>query len=305
MHECIEVMENMFRALATDECIQPLRTIMRLPENKGLLGMMPGYVKELNVMGIKLISVFHNNSESGYPSHQGIVMLFDGTHGRPLMLFDAEEITALRTAAASAVATKLLSNADVHSLGILGTGVQAEKHIEAISLVRDIDEIHIWGRNRDHAIFLAEKIIGRYNSAIIVEDSAENVAKNAAIICTVTSSPHPVLQGEWIRGGTHINAVGSSTPATRELDTATISKSRLFTDRYESLFNEAGDFIFPKNEGVIFNDFVKAEIGEVLTGKKEGRTNTDDITVFKSLGIAVEDIYSSWHIYNKIVSKKE
>jgi len=298
------VMQNMFRSLANGESVQPLRSIMRLPDTAGLLGMMPGYAKEMDVMGIKVITVFHNNSATGYPSHQGVVMLFDAKHGQPLMLFDAEEITAIRTAATSAVATRLLSNVDAQVLGILGTGVQAEKHIEAISIVRNIKQMHIWGRNKNNAALLAHKISDKQNVSIVVQNDAEAVVKNATIICTVTSSSQPVLKGEWVNKGTHINAVGSSTPATRELDTAAILKSKLFTDKYESLFNEAGDFLIPKKEGAVTDDIVKAEIGEVVMGKKQGRTHADDITVFKSLGIAMEDIFSAWHIYGKIKKGK-
>ena len=300
MHECIDVMQRMFLSLANGECVQPLRSIMRLPDKPGLLGMMPGYAKEMEVMGIKVITVFHNNSSFGYPSHQGVVMLFDAQHGQPLMLFDAEEITAIRTAAASAVATQLLSNNDADVLGVLGAGVQAEKHIEAISIVRNIKRVHLWGRNKNNAAVLSNKMKDKFNMNVIVENDAEAVAKNASIICTVTSSTQPVLRGEWVNKGTHINAVGSSTPASRELNTAAILKSKLFTDKYESLFNEAGDFLIPKKEGAITERFVKAEIGEVLTGSKQGRMHADDITVFKSLGIAAEDIFSAWHIYKKI-----
>ncbi len=305
MRECIDVMQNMFRSLANGECIQPLRSMMQLPDKSGLLGMMPGYAREMGVMGIKVITVFNNNSASGYPSHQGVVMLFDAKHGQPLMLFDAEEITAIRTAAVSAVATRLLANDDAETLGIIGSGVQAEKHIEAIQFVRNIKQVHIWGRNTNNATLLANKMSDKYNMDIRVENDAEAVAKNTNIICTVTSSAQPVLQGEWINKGTHINAVGFSSPAGRELDTVAILKSKLFTDRYESIFNEAGDFRIPKIEGAITDDFVKAEIGEILIRNKQGRVNADDITVFKSLGIAAEDIFSAWHIYNKIKKSDE
>jgi alanine dehydrogenase len=300
MKECIDVMQNMFRSLANGECVQPLRSIMQLPDKSGLLGMMPGYAGEMDVMGIKIITVFNNNSASGYPSHQGIVVLFDAKHGQPLMLFDAEEITAIRTAAVSAVATRLLSNNDAETLGIIGSGVQAEKHIEAIRFVRTIRQIHIWGRNKNNATLFANKMKDNYDIDVKVENDAEAVAKNTSIICTVTSSAQPVLKGEWVNKGTHINAVGFASTAGRELDTVAILKSKLFTDRYESLFNEAGDFLIPKKEGAITDDFVKAEIGEILVGNKQGRINAEDITVFKSLGIAIEDIFSAWHVYNKI-----
>jgi len=300
MEECIEVMEKMFRSLAAGECLQPLRNIMRLPDGSGVLGMMPGHAAKLGVMGIKVITVFHANSESGLPSHQGVVMLFDAKNGEPLMLFDALEITAIRTAAASAVATKLLSRENSSTLAIIGSGEQAKRHVEAMLIVRNIKQINIWSRNEKNAKHLVNELSGEYNLNFHVQKNVQQAVENADIICTVTASKEPIVMGNWITAGTHINAVGSSTALTRELDTATIAKSKLFADRYESLFNEAGDFLIPKKEGAITDEHVKAEIGEVLSGIKKGRENEEDITVFKSLGIAAEDIFSAYHIYKKI-----
>ncbi len=300
MEECIEVMEKMFLSLAAGECVQPLRNIMWLPDRSGVLGMMPGHAAKLGVMGIKVITVFHANSEAGLPSHQGIVILFDAKHGQPLMLFDALEITAIRTAAASAVATKLLSREKSATLAIIGSGEQAKRHIEAMLIVRNIKQINLWSRNEKNAKQLANELSGEYNLPVHIKKNVQQTVEHADIICTVTSSKEPVVMGEWVAAGTHINAVGSSTPFARELDTAAIVKSKLFTDCYESLFNEAGDFLFPKKEGAIRDDHVKAEIGEVLSGTKKGREHDDEITVFKSLGIAAEDIFSAYHIYEKI-----
>ena len=300
MQECILVMEKMFRSLANGEAAQPLRSLMWLPGRKGLLGMMPGYDKTAEVMGIKLISVFHGNRDKGYPSHQGVVILFDANNGQPLMIFDASEITALRTAAASALATKLLSREDAGLLSIIGSGEQAERHIESILLVRKIRQINIWSRNEKNATSLANKISARYNVPIIVYKNAEEAVRDANIICTVTSSPQPVVLGGWINKGTHINAVGSSTPATRELDTKALLKSKLYTDCYESILNEAGDFLIPKKEGAITDNHIRGDLGEGLLGTKKGREDKDEITLFKSLGIASEDIFSCWHIYKKI-----
>ena len=300
MHECIEVMEKMFRSLTAGTCLQPLRNIMRLPDGNGVLGMMPGHAGNLDVMGIKVITVFHANSEVGLPSHQGIVILFDAKHGQPLMLFDALEITAIRTAAASAVATKLLSKKDASVLAIIGSGEQAKRHIQAMMLVRKIKQVNIWSRKEKNANELMEEQSKQFNTPIIVCKRIEEAVKDAAIICTVTSSKEPLVKGDWIAAGTHINAVGSSTPVARELDTTAIVRSKLFADRYESIFNEAGDFLIPKKEGAVTDDHVKAEIGEVLSGTKKGRENDKEITVFKSLGIAAEDIFSAFHIYQKI-----
>ena len=227
MKECIDVMEKMFRSFAGGQCMQPLRTIMRLPDKPGFLGMMPGYAKDLGMMGIKVISVFHANKDAGYPSHQGVVMLLDAEHGQPLMIFDASEITAIRTAAASALATALLSRENSKLLAIIGSGEQAQRHIESIRLVRNIEQINLWSRSEKNAFRLAKKMSSRYAVPITTTKTAQQAVENADIICTVTSSPQPVVMGDWISRGTHINAVGSSTPSSRELDTAAIVKSKL------------------------------------------------------------------------------
>jgi len=304
MEECIEVIEKMFRSLASGECLQPLRNIMRLPDGSGVLGMMPGHAAKLGVMGIKVITVFHANKEAGFPSHQGIVMLFDAKNGQPLMLFDALEITAIRTAAASAVATKLLSRENSSTLAIIGSGEQAKRHIEAMLLVRNIKQINLWSRSENNAKHLVNELSAEYNIPVHTKKNIQQAVEQADIICTVTASKEPVVMGDWIASGTHINAVGSSTAAARELDTVAIVKSKLFTDRYESLFNEAGDFLIPKKEGAVTDEHVKAEIGEILSGTKKGRENDKEITVFKSLGIASEDIFSAYHIYKKINANK-
>ncbi|HVS98522.1 MAG TPA: ornithine cyclodeaminase family protein [Puia sp.] len=316
MHECISVMERMFLALARGECLQPLRSLLWLPDHSGLLGMMPGYsaagssgpdgqpasAREAGILGIKVLTIFHGNGAKGLPSHQGVVMLFDANTGTPLLLLDAAEITAIRTAAASAVATRLLARREASHLAILGTGEQAEKHIEAISLVQNVSRITLWGRNRSHAEDLALRLEARYNIPFHIADSAQQAAANAHILCTVTASPTPVLEGAWIPAGAHINAVGSCTPSTRELDTAAVVRSRLFTDRYESLFREAGEFLIPRSEGLLTESDVRGEIGEVLTGLKPGRLDANEITVFKSLGIAMEDLFAARHIYDKFIA---
>jgi alanine dehydrogenase len=303
IEECITVMEQAFRSLAKDNCVQPLRPLMWLPDKRGLLGMMPGYAGDIDVMGIKVISVFPNNKGSGYSSHQGMVLLFETKNGMPLCMADADEITSIRTAAASAVATNILARKDAGSLSIIGSGIQAAPHIEAMMLVRKIKKITVWSRNMIHTDQLAEKISAKYKVDVSIARDPEEAVRNIDIICTLTGAVEPIVKGEWVSKGTHINAVGSCMPVARELDTATILNSKLFTDRYESIFKEAGDFIIPKNEGAIDDSHVKAEIGEVLLGKKEGRTSNDDITVFKSLGLAVEDIFAVNHIYQKISKK--
>jgi len=295
MRDCITVMETMFRDLAEGRILQPLRTLMWLPDRSGLLGMMPGYAQGPNIIGIKLITIFPANGPAGLPSHQGLVILFEATHGQPLLLLDAAELTAIRTAAASALATRLLAREDARTLAIIGTGEQAERHIEAISLVRNIDTICLWGRNPDHANALKGRLAKEY--PIHLTTTAKAAVQAADIICTVTAAAQPVVEGDWLKPGTHLNVIGSCTPNNREVDSKAIKNAILFTDRYESLFKEAGDFLIPKQEGIVTEDHVKGELGEVLTGTKPGRKNQSEITLFKSLGIAAEDLYAAYHIY--------
>jgi ornithine cyclodeaminase len=303
MQDCISVMERMFRSLSAGECLQPLRNLLWLPDKSGILGMMPGYAGGPGILGIKVITVFHGNGALGLPSHQGVVMLFDAKHGTPLLLLDAATITAIRTAAASALATRLLARENATRLAILGTGEQALQHAEAIALVRPLTAITVWGRNEMHAANLAHQLGARLASLdlpIHIASSAQEAVEDADIICTVTSSPTPILIGSWIPEGAHLNVVGSCTPTTREIDTQAVLRSRLFTDKYESLFNEAGEFLIPKNQGFLNESFVQGEIAEVLTGAKPGRTNATDITLFKSLGIAAEDLFAARYIYDQL-----
>jgi alanine dehydrogenase len=298
MEAAISVMEQTFRSLAAGECLQPLRSLMWLPDGNGILGMMPGYARGPDILGIKVITIFHANGALGLPSHQGVVMLFDAKTGAPLLMLDASAITAIRTAAASALATRLLARPDAAHLAILGTGEQAERHIEAITLIRRIDHITVWGRNSTHAQTLARKF--EKACRVSIANTVQEAVNDADIICTVTASREPILLGEWIPEGAHINAVGACTPATRELDTAAVLRSRLFTDRYESLFHEAGEFLIPKKEGLLTETDTQGELGEVLTGTKQGRRDAAEITLFKSLGIAAEDLFSARYIFEKL-----
>jgi ornithine cyclodeaminase len=300
MRECIEVMAKALATLAKGEAIVPLRPVLWLPERVGALGMMPGYVGgEMQAMGVKVVSVFPGNHGTEYDSHQGAVLLFETKNGRLLSMMDASQITAIRTAATSGVATRLLARDDASELAILGSGVQAKSHLAAMLAVRDIQQVRVWSRNRDHAQQFAESQAAKYGVAIEVAEEVETAVSGADIICTTTAAPEPILQGDWLEPGVHINAVGSSVAFTRELDTGAVVKSRLYIDRRESTVNEAGDYLFPQKEGAIDESHIVGEIGEILLGTVAGRQNNEEITLFKSLGLAVEDIASAYHIYKK------
>jgi ornithine cyclodeaminase len=300
MGECVEAMAEVFKMLNRGNALNPLRSLMWLPDKTGVIGMMPAYLQDSQVMGIKAISVFPGNHATEYDSHQGTVMLFETQNGRLLAMMDAGKITAIRTAAVSGVATRLLASTDAENLAILGSGVQAATHLDAMRAVRNIKRVKVWSRNLDHAQSFARRESRRLSLSIEAAESAEGAVEGADIICTVTSSPDPILQGDWIVPGTHINAVGSSVPFARELDTAAVVKSKLFVDRRESTLNEAGDFLFPQKEGAINEAHVLGEIGDILLDKVKGRESVNDITLFKSLGLAVEDVAAAHFIYQKL-----
>jgi ornithine cyclodeaminase/alanine dehydrogenase-like protein (mu-crystallin family) len=299
MGECIGVMSDALSALARGDAILPLRPILWLPEKVGALGMMPAYLGNIQSVGLKVVTVFPGNHGTRYDSHQGAVLLFETGHGQLLSIMDASSITAVRTAAVSGLATRLLARENADTVAILGTGVQARTHLEAMLTVRPVKSIRVWSRNAEHVSKFVEREARKLSIAVVASSSAEEAVRGADIICTTTSSREPVLHGEWIAPGSHINAVGSSVAFARELDTAAVTNARLYVDRRESTLNESGDFIIAKKEGSIDESHIVGEIGDVILGKVKGRRSPDEITLFKSLGLAVEDLAAANHIYKK------
>ncbi len=283
MPECIEVMEDALAALARGEVHNPLRQAIRAPGAPGLLGLMPAWRSGATpYYALKEVCVFPENPKRGLDTHLGAVILHSGDTGEPLAIINAAAVTAIRTAAVSAVATKLLAREDASVLAILGAGVQAKSHLQAIPLVRQIRETRQFSRRGGNV------------------GSAEEAVRGADIIVTATSSREPVLRREWLSPGAHINAVGSSIAAARELDSATVAAASLFVDRRESTVNESGDYLFALREGAIPGpDHIRAELGELLTGQAAGRKSPEEITLFKSLGLAVEDLASAAFLYEK------
>ena len=301
MMACIEVMRGALADLTRGEGLQPLRPVMWLPERVGALGMMPGYLGSIHTLGIKAVTVFPGNAGTQHDSHQGVVLLFDAGNGRLKAVIDATEITAIRTAAVSAVATDLLATPSASVMAILGSGVQGAAHLEAIPHVRQIEEVRIWSRQTANSQRLAESNSSTDLKVRAVPDVAEAVA-GADIVCTTTASPDPILLGDHLEPGMHINAVGSSIPFARELDGAAMARSNLFVDRRESTVNEAGDFLMAQAEGMVDEEDIRAELGELIIGAAEGRRGPDDITLFKSLGLAVEDVAAGDLVYRNAVA---
>jgi ornithine cyclodeaminase/alanine dehydrogenase-like protein (mu-crystallin family) len=285
MESCVEAMTEVLTSLARGELYQPLRFMSRPPDASNLIGLMPAYRGgESPAWVLKEIVVTPDNPTRGLDAHQGGVLLHDGTTGELVALLNASPITAIRTAAVSAVATRALARADAKRVAIIGAGVQARSHVNAMRAALDDPEIRIYARRGEAAEALASEV------GALASPSPDAALFGAEVVCTTTASREPVLEHRWLAPGAHVNAVGSSIPTARELDTETMSKASLFVDRRESTLSEAGDYLIPAAEGVFGPEQIKAELGEVLAGLAPGRTDEEELTVFKSLGIAVEDL---------------
>ncbi|MBI9046144.1 MAG: hypothetical protein JEZ06_16750 [Anaerolineaceae bacterium] len=296
--DCIDVMQDTLSALAHGDARQPLRSAMPLPDHN-VIAWMPSYLGNLQTAGVKVISVFPHNHSAGLDAHQGAVLLFEGQHGRLKGIVDATAITAIRTAAVSAAATKLLSNPDAQTLAILGAGTQASAHLEAILAVRNIRQVRIWSLPLEQAQDFAHRESLKHHIPIQVLPDAQQAVWDADIICTTTPASEPILNGEWLSPGVHINAVGSSIPKARELDSDAVVRSRLFVDRLESTISESGDYLVPLREGLITQAHIQGEIGDILIGKISGRQSPEEITLFKSLGLGIEDLAAAEYVYQK------
>ena len=300
MQECITVMEEALSALARGEMHQPLRMVVHPPQAAGVIAMMPAYKSGAAALfGLKAICVFPGNSEIGKDAHQGGVLLFSGDTGEPLALMNASAITAIRTAAVSGVATRALAREDASDLIIFGAGVQARSHLTAISCVRPVKRARVISRNPDHARKFVIDLQEHFDFPISCVDSGFDAMAGADLIVTATTAREPVVRREWIAPGTHINAIGTYSPRAREIDSATMAAASIFVDRRESALNEAGDYLIAAQEGAIGPDNIRAELGEVLIGAAAGRTSRDEITLFKSLGLAVEDLAAAAYLYQK------
>jgi ornithine cyclodeaminase len=299
MKECIPAMEDALRMLASGDAILPLRTHMLLPDGQSIMGLMPSYLGGIHFVAVKVITVFPANLGTEYDSHQGVVLLFDTERGSLRAIVDGTAVTAIRTAAVSGVATRLLARADAHDLAIIGAGTQGRTHLEAMLAVRDIRRVRLFSLPQEGARRFAARESQRHGINVEVKDSAEAAVRGADIICTVTTSKDPVVLGRWVAPGAHINAVGACLPANRELDTEVVAKARLYADRREAMMAESGEFLIPRGEGVIDDRHILGELGEVLVGKIPGRTAPDQVTVFKSLGIAIEDLAATHLILTK------
>lgn len=290
MSRCIDLMAETLASLQRGEAANPLRSIIRLPDEGQLFGLMPASLGAGRPFGVKSISVVPGNRAAGLESHQGHVLIYEPAHGQPVAAVDASAITAVRTAAVSGVATRLLARDDAHDLAILGSGTQARSHLEAMLAVRPLERVRAWSPTRASLEQFIEDARDRFGVAVDAAPSAEAAVSGADLVCTVTAAREPVLHGEWLAPGAHVNAVGSSTPSARELDAEAVRRARLFVDRRESTLKESGDVLGAIRDGAVGEHHIVAEIGELLADGVPGRTAAEEVTLFKSLGLAVEDI---------------
>ncbi len=297
--KCIPIVRQAMIAFSRGETKQTLRSIIPLSEGR-MFGVMPGAMGAHAVFGAKLISVFHENFARGVQSHQGLVILFDPESGAPVCVVDAGELTAIRTAAASAVATDALARKDAQRLALIGYGEQAATHARAIGKVRELESIVVWGRSADRARDFALRMGAEVGVTVAAAETVQEAVSDAEIICTVTSASEPILKGEWVRPGTHLNLVGSSYAGPAEVDNELVARSRFIADSREGVLQQGGEFLRAKAAGLIDDSHIVGEIGQVLAGEIEGRRSAEEITVYKSLGHVVQDLATAWALYREI-----
>lgn len=297
MEEAIPTMRRALTMLARGDVVMPLRSYLALPQGDAVMGLMPSYMGGLEAVGVKVVAAFPANFGTEFDTHQGVVLFFDTERGLLRAIVDATSITAIRTAAVSGLVTDLLAKPEGGDLAIIGAGTQAHTHLQAMRAVRPVRRVRVYSVPAESATAFAERESRRIGLPIEAVATAEQAVAGADLICTVTTSAQPVVRGDWVSPGAHVNAVGAYSPTTRELDSDLVAAARLFADRRESLLSEAGEFLIPRQEGRFGDEHIVAEIGDVLTGEAPGRTSPDEVTLFKSLGIAIEDLASAHRIY--------
>jgi ornithine cyclodeaminase len=293
---CLPMVREAMITFSKGETLQLLRSILPLGEGR-MFGVMPGAMGAEACFGAKLISVFPGNFARGVQSHQGVVVLFEPDTGAPVCVVHAGEITAIRTAAASAVATDALGRKDSRRLALLGYGEQAGTHARAIARVRELASIVVWGRSVERARAFAVAMGEELGIEVRAVETVREAVAEADVVCTLTSAAEPILLGEWVRPGTHVNVVGSSYAGPTEVDNELVRRSRFFVDSREGVLAQGAEFLRAKAAGVVGDEHIVGEIGQVLAGDVVGRTSAEEITVYKSLGHVVQDLVCAWALY--------
>jgi ornithine cyclodeaminase len=303
MGDCVDLMEETLRTLSRGGAVLPLRTMIRLPDGRGVFGSMPAYLNPPDAIGLKAITVFPGNEGTNYDSHQGVVLLFETVHGSLEAILDAASVTAIRTAAVSGVATRALARPDAGDLAILGSGVQAHTHLDAMMVARPLRRVRVWSRTAGNAERFVAAARQRHGVPIEATPTVEAAVLGADIVCTVTASKVPVVERRWVADGAHLNVVGASLASAREIDSDTVAASRVYADRRESLLAESGDFLIPKSEGRFDESHVVGELGDLLEGKAPGRLGSGELTLFKSLGLAIEDVAAAHFVARRAAER--
>ncbi len=303
LDELIGALEQAHVQFSAGRVVMPVRLVVPLPEIQGRITSMPAFMSEARALGIKIISYFRDNPKQGLPPILASISLYSAETGNIEVLMDGVYITAIRTACASAMATKALARVDTPVLGILGAGTQARTHIRALSRVRSIERVLIWSPSRVNAIYVKEELQDELGLPIEPQESAEAVVRGADILTAVTDSAEPILNAGWLKPGAHINAVGSHRPGAREMGGDTVQMSTVFVDSVDAINTECGDILLAIKEGAIAPNHVRGEIGEVLAGAKPGRTSDDEITMYKSVGIAAQDVAAASLVHRRAVER--
>jgi len=303
MDDLIEAMTAALVEYSTGQAAQPLRSVVEVQAGRGFFGVMPAFLPGLPALGSKLVTVFGGNAHAGLPTHLATIALLDPETGEMLALLDGRYITEARTAAVSAVSARLLARDDAMRIGVIGSGVQARSHLDALNRVRILREVRAWSPDPGHCAAFVREMRPRINGAITAAGSAEEAVAGADIVVLATASREPVVRSEWLSAGAHICAVGACRPDQREMDTALVARARVFVDSRTGALNEAGDLVLPMKEGAFGPDHIVAELGEVAAGRAAGRQSRDEITIFKSLGMAVEDVAAAHLAYQRAVTR--
>jgi len=300
MRETIAAVEEAFRELASGTAAMPTRVGLTLGDRAGWVGAMPAYLSRANALTTKIVTSYKDNpSKYGLPTVMAIIVLNDPETGKPEAVLEGTFITAMRTGAASGVATKYLARRSAKTVGIFGTGTQARTQLQAMREVRNVESALVYDIATDRATRFAEEMKKKLGIEVRTEDNPEKVVARSDIIATASTSRTPVFNGDLLRTGTHINAIGSFRPDTRELDDSTILRSKLVVDQLEAALEEAGDVVIPLKSGVIQQDHVYAELGQIVAGLKPARENDSEITVFKSVGLGIQDAAAAGLAYRK------
>lgn len=304
IRDAIEAVEESFRYFSLGKTIMPLRQRLKIEERKGIALLMPVYISPMNALGLKFAAVYSENpKEHNLPRIFSVVILCDAETGKPLSIIDGGLITVMRTGAVGALATKYLARKDAKTAGIIGLGTQGRIQLTALCEVRDIEKVKAYDVIHSARTKFAEEMSKKLGLDIIATDSSKDVVTGMDIITTCSTSTEPVFNGNWIGEGVHINSIGSWSPDSRELDTTTVKRSKVVVDSREACLAEAGDLIFPITEGAITKDHIYAELGEIILGTKPGRISDNEITLFKSVGLAIQDISTAFRAYEFATQK--